>query len=128
MAAACGFTTPFYDPEGRLRTVIVIRRAIKDVELEDMNVIKIPTLLHELGHVHDIEHQINFDLHSKTANLVEAETFANVYALGKLAERKLVKSYRVLEDYLRISTEDEGWLGLMARKVIERLPSSIRTG
>lgn len=118
-----GHTTPFYDPEGRLRTVIIIRRSVKDFELNDWKyVIKIPTLLHELGHVHDIENGMSFDLQSKTANLVEAEAFANLYALDKLAERQLVKSYDMLAEYLRTSVGAEGWLGAMARKVIERLP------
>jgi hypothetical protein len=119
-----GYTCAFHDAARRLRTVILIRRTVRGFEHKEFKyACKIPALLHELGHVHDIENGTNFDVQAKTVNLAEAEAFANLYALEKLAERHLVQSYRMLADALRAATTTEGHFAEVARRVISRLPN-----
>lgn len=122
-ANLCGHTSAFLDREQNLRTVIIIRKTVKDFEHRELKyVIKIAALLHEVGHVHDIEHGVNFDVQAKTTNIIEAEAFANLFALDRLAERQLVQSYNLLANALRDATEADGYLGEVARRVVQRLP------
>jgi hypothetical protein len=80
-----GFTQAHLDPVGRLHTVVV---PPKDIEcgspLRDMQYgYKLVALLHELGHVEDLERQINFSLLTETADITAAEVYANRYALAE---------------------------------------------
>ncbi|ANQ23190.1 hypothetical protein BA893_16080 [Vibrio natriegens] len=55
---------------------------------EFVSILKTITLLHELGHVHDIQNSINFDHSSQNVNLIAAEAYADVFALRKLKSWK----------------------------------------
>ena len=58
-----------------------------------------------------------------TANVIEAEAFANLFALEKLAERQIVQSYNLLANALRDASAKDKLAGEVARRVIERLPA-----
>lgn len=122
-ANLCGRTSAFTCPDQKLRTVVVIRRTVTDFEHRELKyVTKIAALLHEIGHVHDIENAINFDVRAKTTNIFEAEAFAHLFALERLAERQLVQSYNLLANALRGAINDKGYLGEVARRVVQRMP------
>jgi hypothetical protein len=123
-ANMCGYVNAFLDLQQQLRLVVIVRKAVKDFEHRDLKyVMKVATLLHEVGHVHDIVNGINFDLKARSAQIIEAEVFANLFALERLAERQLVQSYKLLVEALRKASKDQdGYLGEVGRRVIQRLP------
>ncbi|HHK8488960.1 hypothetical protein AB6H46_22930 [Vibrio alginolyticus] len=55
---------------------------------EFLSILKTITLLHELGHVHDIQNSINFDHSNQSVNLIAAEAYADIFALKKLKSWK----------------------------------------
>jgi hypothetical protein len=123
-ANLCGVATIFEGEDGRYRTAIMIRRAVKNKfeHKEFKYVTKIAALCHEIGHVHDIENEINFDLKARTADIIEAEVFANLFALKMMAERQLNMSYRQLFDAFPIAMRNGGYLAEVCRRVLERNP------
>ncbi|WP_018014559.1 hypothetical protein [Teredinibacter turnerae] len=46
------------------------------------------SILHELGHVHDFENQINFDSYARASDAVKAEAYAEIFALKYLDRDK----------------------------------------
>jgi hypothetical protein len=120
----CGCASIFYDEEGSLRTGIMIRRTVKNwmEHREYKYITKIVALLHELGHVHDIENQINFKINGDKADvdIIEAEVFANLFALDRLAEQHLRICYRTLLDAFRRHSKKAGYIGEVCQKVLER--------
>ena len=123
-ANLCGSVTTFRDADQQVHTVILIRKSFKAsfVHGELKYSVKIPALLHEIGHVHDIENGINFDLRNKTLKVIDAEVFANLYALDKLAQRQLRQSYLMLANALREAAGQDGYLGDVGKQVIDSLP------
>ncbi len=119
-----GTTTAFLDSEQRVRTVILIRKTVKNFRehKEGKYVPKIASLCHEIGHVHDIQNGINFKVMCKQVDIIEAEVFAHLFALETMAKRQLRQSFLVLENGLRKVLGAKGYLGEVARKVIDRLP------
>lgn len=122
----CGCASIFYDEHASLRTGIMIRRTVKNwmEHREYKYVTKIVALLHELGHVHDIENRINFKINGDKAevDIIEAEVFANVFALDRLAEQYLRVSYRTFLDAMRRHSKKTGYIGEVCQKVLERHP------
>lgn len=120
----CGCAAIFYDERGNLRTGIMIRRTVKNwmQHREYKYIAKIVALLHELGHVHDIENSINFKINGDRAevDIIEAEVFANLFALDRLAEQHLRISYRTLLDAFRQHMKKAGYLGEVCQRVLER--------
>jgi hypothetical protein len=102
-ATMCGCMSTFLDADQNVRTVILIRQTVKIAlqHREFKYAFKIASLLHEIGHVHDLENEINFDLSAKRLNLIEAEVFANLFCLEQLAKRCFVHSFRTVESALR---------------------------
>jgi hypothetical protein len=122
-ANLCGLMTMFRDPSGALKTVVFVRKTLKDFEhKENKYAMKIIALHHEIGHVHDIEHGLNFDLQNGRVNVLDAEVYANRYALDQLADRQLVQGYAMLADALRKASTQADFLGEVARKVLQDLP------
>lgn len=125
-ANLCGCTAIFHDVEGRLSTGIMIRQAVKGLLHQELKYgTKIVALLHEIGHVHDIENGINFCIEGDAINadIIEAEVFANLYALEKLAERQLRQSYLLTVDAIQTHAKETGYLAEVCRRVLDRLPS-----
>ena len=54
---------------------------------------RIGTLYHEIGHVNDVENEINFNFESNTYNVLEAEVYANIYLLEQLSNNDLWFTY-----------------------------------
>ncbi|MFO0806737.1 MAG: hypothetical protein U0791_26830 [Gemmataceae bacterium] len=122
-ANVCGYTSAFFDQGGKLRTGVMVRNTVKDFEHKELKyAFKIPALLHELGHVQDIEQRLFFNVDTKTVKIIDAEVHANLYALDKLAERHLVHSYGLLFNAFKDASKREDYLGEVSRKVLERMP------
>jgi hypothetical protein len=120
----CGCASIFHDEKGGLRTGIMIRRTVKNwmEHREYKYITKIVALLHELGHVHDIENSINFKINGDKAevDIIEAEVFANVFALDRLAEQHLRMCYRTFLDAVRRHSKKAGYIGEVCQEVLER--------
>lgn len=119
-----GYTTAFRAGDGSLRTLVTIRKSVPNVHphREHKYVFKLIALLHELGHVHDMEWQINFNSAASTFDTIEAEVFAHLYALGRMAERNYYQCYAMLIDGLKTHTEGEGYVKEVARLTLARVP------
>lgn len=120
-----GCTVAFHDPQHKLHTLVLIPRSVKLGNLahpEFKYVAKIASLCHEVGHVHDIEAGVNFDVTTKRADIIEAEVFANLYALNLMAERQLVQSYTLLITGLQDAATKGGYLGVVGQRVLDQLP------
>lgn len=125
-ANLCGAAAIFHDAEGRLITGVIIRQTVKGwlEHREFKYVTKNVALLHEIGHVHDIENGINFHVEGDDVrvDIIEAEVFANLFALEKLAEAHLRQSYVMMVDALQKHTKKPGFISEVCKLVLERLP------
>lgn len=121
----CGFMSAFLDADRNVRSVILIRRTVKisQQHREFKYAFKIASLLHEIGHVHDLEHGVNFDVATNRLSLIEAEVFAHLYCLEHLARRNLLQSFQMVEGGLKDAIPKGGYLSEVAQKVLERMPS-----
>ena len=84
--------------------------------------LKLASLLHELGHVTDLEKEINFDIANRKLDLVEAEVFAHVWSLNTMAENCYRQSYQMVYDALKNAHDGTNILRMVARAVIEQHP------
>jgi hypothetical protein len=84
-----GSTIGFWDVAGHLHTVVQVLKnpECQWVHREYRYGLKIPILLHEFGHVMDYEYRINIDVAARTGDLIEAEVYANVFALDECYRR-----------------------------------------
>jgi hypothetical protein len=123
-ATLAGSMTAFFDANRTVRSVILIRQTVKTrAQHREMKyAFKIASLLHEIGHVHDLEQGLNFDVNSKRLDVIEAEVFANLFALQQMAKRSLFQSYFLLESALRDAIPIGGYIAEVAKRVFERLP------
>lgn len=119
-----GYTNAFRDRDGRVRTLVVIRKSIPNSKphREFKYILKLVALLHELGHVHDMEQQINFDHAAKTFDVIEAEVFAHLYSLRRMAEQNYYQCYTMLVDALKRYTTATNYLRDVATLTLERMP------
>lgn len=99
----CGSTTAYREPGGRVRTLVLIRRAVPGTVLhrDGKYAFKLIALLHELGHVEDIERQVNFHPAEGVADIIRAEVYAHLHALDCCNRRGLFLPADTLEDALR---------------------------
>lgn len=121
----CGFMSALLDADRNVRSVILIRRTVK-MSLQHREykyALKIASLLHEVGHVHDLEQGLNFDFPTKSLSLIEAEVFAHLYCLDHLARRNLLQSFQMVKGGLEDAIPKGGYLSEVAQKVLERMPS-----
>jgi hypothetical protein len=81
---------------------------------------KLPILLHELGHVKDHENQINFDGSRKTADVVEAEVYANLFALDECFRRGYFESGEMWFASLMRYKDDTDYRGECVRRLLTR--------
>lgn len=119
-----GSMSAFHDSNGNLRSVILMKQSIRTTcQHRDLKyAVKLAALNHEIGHVEDLERGINFNVSMSQVDIIEAEVFAHLYALNRLAKRSLVQSFNMLSDALRLAVSADGYLGEVATKVVNRLP------
>jgi hypothetical protein len=124
-ANMCGSMTAFLDNDGTLRSVILIQQSVKGSaqHRELKYALKIASLLHEIGHVQDLEQGLNFDVPARRFRVIEAEVIAHLFALEQLAKRNLAKSFEMLANGLRDAIPKGGYISEVAERVLERLPS-----
>ncbi len=125
-ANLCGSMSAFLDPNGNLRTVILIQQSVRASAVrhrEFKYAMKIASLLHEIGHVQDLERGLNFDAPGRHLRIVEAEVFAHLFALEEMARRNLAESLNVLVRGLQNAIPQGGYLSEVAKKVFGRSPT-----
>jgi hypothetical protein len=116
-----GAASFFRQADGGFRSIILIPRSPRtDIQHRDLRyVLKIATLTHELGHISDAENRFHIDPLARRFDLVEAETYANCYALDLMASRALRQSYTMLHDALASQVDATGYEGEIARRVMQ---------
>ena len=82
--------------------------------------LKLPVLLHEIGHVKDFEGKVNLDRDSKTADLIEGEVYANLFALDECFRRGFYISGRMYLDSLTAYRDASDYRGEVARRLLDR--------
>lgn len=119
-----GAMTAFQGGDGALHSLISIRKNIKTSmrHPELKYACKIAALLHEIGHVIDLEVGKNIDVQHKTMDVIEAEVYANLYALDQMANLHFFQSFRLLRDGIRDSIKKGGYMAQVGELVFERLP------
>lgn len=122
LANVRGSASFFIDRDNALRSVILIPRNPKSSfqHKEYKYVLKIGTLCHELGHIHDAENKINLDPHARRFDLIAGEAYANCYALERLAERHLVYTYNMLYDGMVSFVAAGGYEAEIGQTVLEK--------
>jgi hypothetical protein len=125
-----GNTTAFKEPGGRVRTLVLIRRAVAGVmrHRDAKYVFKLIAVFHELGHVDDIEKQVNFHFDDGTADIIEAEVYAHQFALDRCNRRGLFTSADTLEDALKKYLGGADYRAEVARLVLARYQRPERKG
>jgi hypothetical protein len=120
-----GSMSAFLDPDGNLRSVILIQQSVKASvrHREYKYAMKIASLFHEIGHVQDLERGLNFDVPERRLQIVEAEVFAHLFALEQMAQRNLAESLDILVRGLRDAIPQGGYLSEVAKTVLERSPT-----
>ena len=119
-----GYTNAFIKEDGEVKTLVVIRKGIPNSKphREFKYVLKLVALLHELGHVDDMEREINFNHAAKTFDVIEAEVFAHLYSLRRMAERNYYQCFNMLVEALRKYTGGTNYLRDVAKLTLERMP------
>lgn len=119
-----GRTECFADDRGALRTFVQIAMAaaLSVQPNEAKYLFAISALLHEIGHVCDIENGIHFNVAAKTMASVEADVSAQLFVFEKLGERGLRQPYEIHLRTLSQEALKEGKSAEVARQVLRRLP------
>jgi hypothetical protein len=119
-----GNTVAFKDPEGKPHTLIRISKVVGGVRHKEYKYLfKIPVLLHEIGHVQDVEQKVNFDIEKKTCSIIEAEVYANLYAFDQCVQRNYPMSYDDWVEKWEACKECGDYRGEVARQTLDRLPA-----
>lgn len=120
----CGRTGCFADDRGVLRTFvrIAIPANLSVQPNEAKHLFSIAPLLHEIGHVRDIERGIHFNIAAKTMSPVDADVSAHLFALETLADRGLRQPHDIHLHALNHAAAKDGKLAEVARRVLHRLP------
>jgi len=117
-----GATTGFHDADGGFHTIIQV---VKKLECQWQHkeykyALKLPVLLHEIGHCKDFEEKINFDRDSRKAEILEGEVYANLFALNQCFRRAYYMSGGMFLDSLTAYKDATDYRGEVVRRVLER--------
>jgi hypothetical protein len=115
-----GAASFFRQADGGFRSIILIPHSPRtEIQHRDLRyVLKIAALTHELGHIDDAESRLHIDPLAGRFDLIEAEAYANCYALDLMANRALRQSYTMLHDAIADKVDDSGYEGEIARRVM----------
>lgn len=119
-----GRTECFADDQGVLRTLVwIVPSSNLSVQPNEAKYLfSIAPLLHEIGHVRDIERGIHFNIAAKTMSPVGADVSAHLFALETMAHRGLRQPYEIHLHGLNHAAAKDGNLAEVARRVLHRLP------
>lgn len=117
-----GAATGFRNKNGEFCTIIQVVRNFeyKFEHKERKYLLKLPVLLHEIGHVMDFEEKINFDRDTGRADFIEAEVYANVFALESCFERGYFMAAEVFLESLSQYKADADHRGEVVRRLLKR--------
>ena len=119
----CGSMSMFFDADRTVRSVVLIRRRVPKgpASRDGKYAFKLMALLHELGHVEDLEAKVNIDLESDKFDLIEAEVFANLHCLRQLAERSAPNLFDQFLSGMKNGLAAGGFMRTVASEVLERV-------
>lgn len=120
-----GLANGFKTADGALKTLVLIRRDVPGTKphREFKYVLKVIALLHELGHIEDMEKEVNFDHKAKRFNMIEAEVYAHLYSLRRMAEWNYYHAYQMVVTGLREYAKGTTYLRDVSRITLDRLPA-----
>lgn len=87
--------------------------------------LKLPVLLHEVGHVKDMEGKVHFDRDSKTVDLIEAEVYAHCFSLNECFDRAYYMSGEMYLDSLTAYKHASGYRGEVVRRLLNRFEKPV---
>ncbi|MGN6545457.1 MAG: hypothetical protein ACTHK7_10455 [Aureliella sp.] len=119
----------YWDANGELRSVVLIQRDLRCSGSRDFHYgLKIATLFHELGHVHDAENRLHLKLDGSEADIVAIEVYAHCNALARLADHCMPEIYEIYYGTLASGEQLPGYAGEIVRTVLSRHPKQkVRT-
>lgn len=119
-----GFVDAFHSSTGELKTRIILRQSVPNTKphREFKCAFKLMALLHEMGHVHDIENRLNFDHTTRQCDMIEAEVYAQLYSFERMAHSNYRTCFEMLTDALNKYVNDTDYRGQVARLTLERMP------
>jgi hypothetical protein len=122
-----GVTTGFHDTTGGFHTIIQVIKnpACRWEHKEYRYILKLPVLLHEIGHVKDYENKVNFDRDTKRADLIEGEVFAHIFALDECFRRAYYMSGSMYLDSLTTYKDATDYRGEVTRRVLARFQKPV---
>ena len=117
-----GSATFFKSEDGSMKSVVLVQKRLKgsDNTREFQYAMKLPALVHEIGHVIDAEQELNIRFSGEEMDVIAAEVFAHVYALDQLASRCLRQSYLSLYEALARIADAPGYIGEIGRGVLDQ--------
>lgn len=120
-----GNTVTLRDSDGGIHTLVRTCRNMKSrFQHKDLKyALKIPALLHEVGHVIDIERRINFDPDKESCRIIDAEVFANRYALEQCVKRGYRQCLGMWLDSWQNYLDAKDYRGEVARRTLDGAPS-----
>lgn len=121
---AQGCLVTLRDSNGCIHTMVRIYRDVKCAfqHKEFKYALKIPVLLHEIGHVIDVEERINFDPEKETCRILDAEVFANHYTLEQCVQRGYRQSFKLWLDLWREYVDVKDYRSKVARRTLDKAP------
>lgn len=126
-----GYCSFYLTSSESFKSIIVLvdkaRSNPSDSQIEFCYQCMLLSLLHEFGHLHDAENRINIDPLIDRFRTVEAEAYANCFALDRLADMALPVSYETLFDAIKELANLPGTKGEIGRLVLKNhIPREIR--
>ncbi len=84
---------------------------------------KIPALRHEIGNVKDMVQGINFDFDKGVARVIDAEVYANQFALEQCVKRGYRQSLILWLDSYRQYVDGDDYRAEVARRTLDGAPT-----
>ena len=124
-ANMCGSMSVLFEPGGAVRSVVRIRDRVPGAfrTRERKYLFKLIALVHELGHVADLEQRLNIEPEADRFDMVEAEVFANLHCFDWLAKRPMKMAFGCLHDTIVKAAAGGGYLAEVSQEVLNRLPA-----
>lgn len=117
-----GCTVAFLDGAKNRRTIIKMLKnpQCKYEHKEYKYLWNLPVLLHEIGHVKDHHENINFKPNDEIVDIIEAEVFANLFALNECYRRSYFMSGDFCLESLTQYQEATDYRGEVVRRLLQR--------
>jgi hypothetical protein len=115
----------YLEKDDSVRAVVLISRKVQfgcESTEEQRYAFKCLLLLHEFGHIDDMEKGINFDCKARTIRLMESEVYAELFMIDMLLKRNLTVAYRLKMRFMEKQLAQPGYITDVAKLTLARMP------